>query len=472
MEKNGEYKGVVEGLGNDGEGIVKCEGTTVFVPYCLTNEKVNFKVLKVMGSVAYGKLTEVDSLSPERETPPCPVYEKCGGCQLQHMKYGSQLEFKKNSVKNTLKKLGGLDLNVSDTVAADKPLRYRNKLTLPVSRDAEGNNVVGFYAPRSHRIIQIHDCLIQSGWVRDIIFALRRFMSDSGNGGYDEATKKGVIRQLVVREIKGKFLITLVVTRVINVDLFAAELDKVFKDYTILLNVNTSESNAVFSDEWHVARGEGFYTAEECGIIFKAGAATFIQVNDNVREKLYAAVCAAAGDKDAVVLDLYSGGGLLTAMLAKRCKRAYGIESVKEANICADELMRINGLQGKMTNICGKVEDELAQVLKDTKGQKRVVVCDPPRKGMERSVIYEILKALPEKIILVSCNPATLARDMGLLLGSLTFGENGMQKKADFDMDKAPYKVESVTPFDMFPQTKHCECVVVLTKNQNTGHCE
>ncbi len=467
MEKNGEYKGVVCAIGNDGEGIVKCEGTTVFVPYCLTGEKINFKVLKVMGSVAYGKLTEVNSISPDREIPPCPVYEKCGGCQLQHMKYPAQLAFKKDSIKSTLKKLGGLDVDVLDVVAADKPLRYRNKLALPVSSDDEGNNLVGFYAQRSHRIVPIQDCLIQSEWIRDIILALRRFMSESGIGGYNQATKKGVIRQIVVREIKGKYIITLVVTKVIKVDLFIKELDNFFKDYNILLNVNTSEGNAIFSDEWHLCKGEGYFTAEEFGIIFKAGAETFIQVNDGVREKLYSAVRAAAKDKDAVVLDLYSGGGLLTAMLAKNCKRAYGIELVKEANICADELMKINSLQGKMINICGKVEEKLAEVISETAGEKKIVVCDPPRKGMERSVIYEILKAMPERIVLVSCNPATLARDMGLLLGSLKFGDNGMQKTENFDINSAPYKVESVTPFDMFPQTKHCECVVVLTKNKS-----
>ncbi len=463
MEKNEEHGGVVRALGTDGEGILNCEGTTVFVPYCLEGEEVLFNVLKVRGNIAYGKLSEVHSVSKDREAPECPVFEKCGGCQLQHMTYSKQLSFKKDIVQKTIKKISGMDLDVENGVPAEKRYRYRNKLVLPVGRNAAGTNLVGFYAPRSHRIISISDCPIQEEWIRDIIAALRRWMSDASVEGYDESVQRGIVRHLVVREIQGKFVITLVCTKLINIEGFAQELDKVFDMYTLLLNVNKQDTNVIFSNEWHICRGKGFFTAEEDGIVYKAGAESFLQINDEIRKKLYDYVLDEAADKNAVAIDLYSGAGMLTAQLCKKCQKAVGIEMNEEAHMCAEELKMLNGLDEKMENICGKVEDKIGEVMSSTEGKKRVVICDPPRKGMERSVIHALLESFPEKIILISCSPATLARDMGLLCGALKEGETGLYKDENANT-REYYEVESVTPFDMFPQTKHVETVCVLTK--------
>ncbi|MBE7088044.1 MAG: 23S rRNA (uracil(1939)-C(5))-methyltransferase RlmD [Clostridiales bacterium] len=462
MQKNSVYTGVVSALGTNGEGIIKCGEFVAFVPNCLVGEEVQFKALSVKGKIAYGKVESIISPSAERIAPVCGEYFKCGGCQLQHASYSAQLDFKRQLVQNCLQKIGGIEVEVEPTVYGENQLRYRNKLALPIGKNAKGENILGFYAERSHRIVPISDCAIQSAWVKTVIDAVYSYMNDTGIGGYDEITKKGELRHIVVREINEKFIITLVATRVVNVKPLINILQKSFKNFTFCLNINASQSNVIFGKEWHISHGEGFFEAEDCGIKFKAGANTFLQVNNGVRTKLYAEVVKQASIKGAVALDLYSGGGMLTAMLAKVCQRAYGVEIIKEATECANELKELNGLQDKMINFCGKVEDKIDEILKATQGAKKIVVCDPPRKGMERSVIKAILSAKPEKIILVSCNPSTLARDLGLLCGTLCEGEHGQLVKSK--TPNSPYTITQITPFDMFPQTKHVETLVCLKR--------
>lgn len=472
MEKNREYLGEVLSLGSEGEGVIKYGDVTAFVPFCLAGERVSFKALKVAGNVAYGKLTEVHTLSPDRVLPVCPHFEKCGGCQLQHADYSVQLDFKRQIVQNALKKIGGLDVEVSPTVASKEQYGYRNKLALPVGVDETGRTVAGFYAPRSHRIIPIKSCALQAEWSGTLISALLSFAAESGYKGYDEATRKGEIRHLVAREVDGKLVITVVATAKINLEKFVEKLDDKLKKYTLWLNVNRSSGNVIFGKEWHICRGEGYFFGEDVGIKFKAGANTFLQVNDGVRELLYSAVVKAVGDSETVAVDLYSGGGMLTAMLAKSCKAAYGVEIVEEAVDCADELKELNGLGEKMFNYCGAVEDRIGEVFQKTAGYKRTIVCDPPRKGMARSVVRAVLASGAEKVVLVSCNPATLARDLGLLTGALKEVDGQLIKQSDYPSEGIDgfYKIDSVTPFDMFPQTKHVETLVVLRRKnrQNT----
>ena len=447
-------------LGTEGEGIVNLKGTTAFVPFCLVGERVAAKALKVKGDIAYGKLENILESSPDRVAAPCPVFGKCGGCDLQHMQYSAQLAFKREQVKSALNKIGGIYSGVNDTVACKREYRYRNKLALPIGQGDSGTEV-GFYAPHSHRIVPVSDCLIQSEWVKEIIAAVRYFAHITGYTGYDELKKRGDLKRIVVREIKGKFIIAIVATRLISLDELAKLLDEKFENYTLLLNINKSDTNAIFSKEWHICRGEGFFEAEECGIKYIAGANTFVQVNDDMRERLYSAVIGEAESAD-VAIDLYSGGGLLTAMLAKACGLAYGVEIVEEASRCADELKVANNLQGKMFNLCGKVEDKIDDVLAATEGKRRVVVCDPPRKGMERAVVKRIAASNAERIILISCNPATLARDLGILTGTLKEDESGaLVKSGD---PRGNYRIISITPFDMFPQTRHIETLVVLAR--------
>lgn len=456
MQKNCEYEGLVEGLGTDGEGIIKCEGATVFVPFCLVGEKVRFKVLKAKNNIAYGKLTEVLTPSAERVKPPCPVFGKCGGCQLQHASYAYQTEFKRLTVKNALNKIGGIDCEVSPCVPCEKSYGYRNKMSVPIGEDG-----VGFYALHSHRIVPIKTCAIEKEWAADVIKVLNGYMQKSGLKGADGEGGLGDLRHFVVREIKDNFIFALAATHTVNTAILVDLLKEKFEKFTLLLNINSGGTNAIFGDRWKCVYGGGFFVAEENGVKYKAGANTFLQVNDGVRDELYKKVISEA-DGDAVVIDAYSGGGMLTAMLAKRCKKAYGIEVVKEAVNCADELKELNGLSDKMQNICGKVENEIDGVLKTVAGEKLIAVCDPPRKGMERSVVYALKKTAAEKIILISCNPSTLARDLGLFLGTLKEIEGQLVKCAP--SEEEPYYIESVTPYDMFPQTKHVETLCVLKR--------
>ncbi len=466
MVKNQEYTGTVCALGTGGEGIINTEGATVFVPYCLIGEEVRFKVLSVKGNIAYGKICEVLKASPDRVTPRCPVFEKCGGCSLQHMDYPAQLKFKGNAVANALYKIGGIDFKVPPAKASKLSYAYRNKLALPIGV-AGGQDAVGFYAPRSHRIVPVTACAIQQDWAQMLIGCTLSFMRTYSLHGYDEVTKKGQLRHIVARKIGGKYIVALVAAKEVNAKPFADMLKNALGEVTLVLNINGNPSNVIFGDKFITVSGDGFFTAEDMGIKFRAGANTFLQINDGIRTELYTRIIKEAADAD-VAVDLYSGGGMLTALLARTCGVAYGIEIVKEANICADELKELNFLQGKMFNICGKVEDKLEEVLSSAKGKNKVIVCDPPRKGMERSVVNAIKTSGADKIILVSCNPATLARDLGLLTGTLKEEDGTLVKSQltpEYTANNGSYGIEYIQPYDMFPQTSAIETLVVLKKN-------
>ena len=463
MQKNDIITAVAGGYGSEGEAVFVHSGTPVFVPGAIEGEEAEIKILSVKGGVAYGKLLRVLSPSPVRVVPPCPVFGRCGGCQLQHMSYAAQRELKTGLVKNTLKKIAGIDCDVRPAVGSSLQYRYRNKLVLPIGAGEGGSAAIGFYAPRSHRIICVNDCPIQAPWCAAVISAVKEFMQNCGLSGYDETTRKGDLRRIAVREVGGRFIAALVAAKYVDCAPLARLLSGALGEVTLLLNVNSSTGNAVFGKEWHTVSGGGFFEAEDMGIKFRAGANTFLQVNDGVRSELYSAIVREAAGSGNVAIDLYSGGGMLTALLARACGAAYGIEVVQEASACADELMELNGLSGQMFNVCGTVEGELAGVFARTRGMNRVIVCDPPRKGMERSVTEAIKGCGADKVILVSCNPATLARDLGILLGSLK-DEGGVLKKTPDYVSTSAYRISYIQPYDMFPQTKHVETLVLLCR--------
>lgn len=458
MLKNDFVTVVCRRLGSNGEGVASYEGTTLFVPGLLEGEKAFVKVLSVKDKVAYGKVEELYTPAEQRVRPVCPVFGKCGGCQMQHMRYRYQLAFKTELVKNTLKKIGGLSAEVLPCIKSDKEYGYRNKLVLPIGQK-NGETVVGFYAERSHRIVETSQCPI-SEWAEKVISAVKNFAEKCGLDGYDEETGKGQLRHIAVRQIGKKYIVMLVVTENIKgVDYFVSLLDGIFAEYSLFLNFNAEKTNVVFGREYRLIKGEPTYTAEENGIIYEAGAETFVQVNENVRKKLYEAALALVGGEETVI-DCYSGGGLLTAMFAKKCKKAYGIEFVKEASECADRLKVKNGLQDKMFNITGRVEEKLSAILNQERNV--AIVLDPPRSGVDHSVIEALIRSNAEKIIMISCNPSTLARDLGLMTGTLVRDEKGNLTKAS--VPDGAYDIVSVQPFDMFPQTKHVETLVQLKK--------
>ncbi len=467
IEKNSSICARCEGLGSNGEGVIRHEGVTFFVPYCLPTEKVKFKVLKVKGNIGYGKAEEILTPSKERVQPKCPVFSRCGGCCLQHLDYGAQLVHKSAVVQDTLRKIGGIEIEVPTAVASDKPYGYRNKLQLPIGVDKEGNNVIGFYAERSHRIIPISSCAIHPDWAESLIAILLQYMKEKGVSGYDEENRTGALRHIVAREVGGKFMLTLVsAKKTLSEISYLVELLKgKFENFSLYLNFNDKDTNVILGEEFQLVHGSPFFEAEEQGIAYEAGPETFLQVNENVRAKLYKeALESVCKDGDEVVIDAYSGGGLLTAMIAKRVKRAYGIELVKEAVDCANALKVKNGLSN-MTNYCGYVEEILPTVLKKEKGEKLRLILDPPRGGIARSVLKAVLESKIPYFTIISCNFATLARDLGILTGSLMENDKGeLVKNPDYTRDgiSGYYEIERIQPMDMFSQTKHLEVLTVL----------
>lgn len=473
ISKNQELEGVVISIGSNGEGVVKADGVTVFVPFAITGEKIKYKVLKVTSKCAYGKLLEVLSPSKERVKPRCPVFGKCGGCDLQHVNYDFQLEIKRENVKNCFHKIAGIETEVSETVRCENPWGYRNKLQLPVAQYGE-ETAIGFYAENSHRVVAIDDCPINPCWTKNVIATLKAFMSKYRLKGYNESDRSGDIREITVKEIGEKLIITLVTPKnKINgieslPEMLSESLDK---EFTLFVNKNDKETNVIYGDTFTKICGNDFYYGESDGIKYKGGVLSFLQVNGEMCAKLYSEVKNSIdSDENTTVIDAYSGAGLMTAMLTKNAKNGVGIEIIKEAVDCADELAELNGLSDKMKNYCGKCEELLPEIIKKAKTDKLRLVLDPPRKGCEQPVIDAIRKSGIERIVYVSCMPSTLARDVGLLCGTLKREENGAIIKSV--PEESDYVVESVKPFDMFPATRHVETLVVLSHKKPDSHLE
>lgn len=466
MQKNEERISTVSATGSNGEGIIKDEGYIVFVPFAIAGEKIKYKVLKVNKQIAYGKLLEVLTPAEERVRPKCPVFGKCGGCQLQHVKYSSQLKIKEENISAAFKKIAGLNVIVKPTVKGSNEWGYRNKLQLPVGV-LNGETVIGFYAENSHRIIPINDCPINASWTSNVISAFNKFIKLYAIKGYDESTHLGELREITVKEVKGKLIITAVILgeQLRHTDKLIEILESELKnDFSLYLNINNKNTNVIYGEVFSLIYGEPDYYSEMLGLKYKIGVRSFMQVNSSVCAKLYTAVKSACElTPNTTVIDAYSGAGLMTALLASGSKKAIGIEIVPEAVACADELARINGLSEKIRNFQGKCEEILPDIMEQErkKNSEVCLVLDPPRKGCDKNVIEAVIKSNVSKIVYVSCMPSTLARDIGLICGSLKFTEKGIEK---VENPKLKYDIEFVKPFDMFSQTKHVETLVVLQR--------
>ncbi len=468
MEKNQEKVGLVVGLGSNGEGIVKEEGKVVFVPYTLLGEKIKYKILKVDKKCAYGKVLEVLTPAEMRVRPACPVFGKCGGCQLQHVKYVNQLKIKEENVANCFDKIANLKVDVKNAVKGDDEFRYRNKLQLPVQETSKGT-VIGFYAENSHRVVPIDDCLINARWTVDIISVFKQYIEEFSIKGYNENDGSGELREITVKDVKDNLIITMVVLdenlRGINrlVEMLSERLNFTFSLY---LNINKKNTNVIYGEKFKLIYGEPDYTGDMLGIKYKIGVQSFMQVNNSVCAKLYSAVRDSVdADENTVVIDAYSGAGLMTALLSKRAKKAIGVEIIPEAVRCANDLAVQNGLSDKISNYLGKCEDILPDIIEKEKQLKSKVclVLDPPRKGCDIKVINAIIKSDIDKIVYVSCKPSTLARDIGLITGSLAVIDGEVKK---VENPKLRYDISLVRPFDMFANTKHIETLVCLTRNK------
>lgn len=467
MEKNQEKTGTVIAVGSNGEGILKEDGLVVFLPFSYIGEKVRYKVLKVTKNCAYGKVLEVLTPSEERVRTFCPVYQKCGGCQISHLNYSTQLRVKENNVKNCFSKIARLDVNVLPCEKSPKQFNYRNKLQLPVSC-SENGAVMGFYATNSHRVVPIDDCPINPAWTKNLICAFKKYFKEFNVFGYDEKTNSGDIREVTAKEIDGKLIITVVclVDSIKGKDRLIELLKEHVKlEFSLFYNKNAKQTNVIYGEEFKLLYGDGTYSSTMLGINYKIGVQSFMQVNTLVCEKLYNEVKNAVNcNGENVVIDAYSGAGLMTAILAKDSKRAIGVEIVKEAVDLANDLAKDNGLENKIKNYNAKCEDVIPKIVKEEslKTDNLSIVLDPPRKGCDIKVINAIKESGVQKIVYVSCMPSTLARDVGLLVGTLEV-EDGQIVIAE--NPKVQYQIEYVKPFDMFPETKHVETLVVIKKS-------
>ena len=446
MEKNQILNLTVESYGAFGEGVAHGDGSVIFIPFAMQGEKVEIKILSVKKGIAYAKLLKVIEPSPNRREPFCPHFLKCGGCDIQHVNYTAGLDIKKQQVLGCLTriaKLNEIDITVNPS---PKEKNCRNKLTLPFGV-CDGRVVLGFFSERSHRVVQIEDCPLGCR-VGEIIAVFTNWANEFNLSVYNEESGNGLLRTISVRNYADKFMFTLVATSscVPHVEQLISQLNQRFDQPVIYLNVNKQKSNVILGDKNIHLAGNKKLQGEALGVKFELSPFSFAQVNDEVRDALYSKVLSFVEENDTVI-DAYSGAGLMSVLLAKKAKKVYGAEiipdAVRDADYCAEQ----NGVKDKVINRTGDCAVLLPEIIKEIGNSEKVsVVLDPPRKGCEQAVLDSVIKANPYKIIYVSCNPATLARDLQIL--------------------KEKYKVDSVDLFDMFPNTKHVESVVCLTRKE------
>lgn len=440
MQKNDKFIVKIEDMGIEGEGIAKIDGQVVFVPFALTNEEVEIQIIYLKSKFAIGKILNILKPSPLRVVAPCPYFTKCGGCDIQHINYENQLILKHTNLVNTLKKIGGIDFSVEPVFPCQNPFNYRNKIALPVVFQ-NGRTVVGLYRKNSHKIVEINDCIIQEPFVKKLIEITNKYIVEQNIVGYDEVSNLGTLRHVLARYYNNQIIVTLVSTTkdLPKINEFEKLLKQNFKNFGLELNINNKKTNVILGGKTIHISGLKELEIEENGIKYGVSNNSFMQVNNYIRNAIYNFVLKNISNSE-IIVDLYSGAGVLTSMLSKVAKKVYGIEIEKSAVKNANELMEQNGITN-VTNICGDAECELEK-LSGTLKEDFSLVLDPPRKGISEKTCNLILKTKPKRIIYISCNPATLSRDLKLLT----------QK----------YDILSITPFDMFPQTKHLETVVCL----------
>lgn len=467
MKKNDVLQGIVTGYGSEGEGVVKSDGFVIFLPFALKGEKVEFRILKVAKNVAYGKIERIIEKSAERAEPKCPVFGKCGGCRLLHMSYPAQLEYKRGLIANSFSKIAFCETEVMPTEPSEPNVRYRNKLQLPLRR-VGGRNVVGFFAPDSHRVVETDDCLIQGKWCAPAISAIKEYAEKFDVPFYDESADNGLIKHLLIKKTDESFLVCVVASKdkipqpEALAGLFIERLGT--SDVTLTLNVNPRRTNVVLGEKTIVLYGSGVVYGRQFGITYCVGTESFIQVNDDVKQKLYRdAVTAASAESPSLVVDAYCGSGLLTALLAAKAKNVVGVEIVREAVDNAVKLAEVNGISNAEF-ICAPCEEVLPSVVKRADGDA-VVVLDPPRKGVDKRFIAALLSSKIKKIVYISCNHATLARDVGLLTGKLVYDGNALVKNVGAEAFPAGFfGVESVKGYDMFAGCAGVETLCVLVR--------
>ncbi len=435
---------IIEGKCSDytynGLGVVKYDTFCIFVKDMAIDEVGQIKITAVRKDFCYGRLLKLIKPSKQRGEPICPISKPCGGCQIQHLSYPEQLSFKQNHIQNTMDRIGKLDKKVNEVIGSENPYYYRNKVILPVSVDKNGNVVVGFYRYNSNTIIPLENCYLQSEKANRVVSKLKTL--------FENYKLHQEIRYIMLRDMaKTDELMLVLVTYQREVDLkdVVSEITKYEPTIkSVIQNINGEKTNVILSDESVLLYGEPYIQDELCGLIFNISAHSFYQVNNFQTEVLYNTVVSLANlNKEDTILDMYCGVGTIGLVLSQYAKEVIGVEVVEQAVIDAKENARINNINNA-SFICGDAEKVAQKLLKEGKHFDCVIV-DPPRKGCSKQTIETLIALNSEKIVYVSCDPSTLARDLALL--------------------KDHYNIEVIQPIDMFPQTYHVETVCLLKKN-------
>ncbi|MFD1416648.1 23S rRNA (uracil(1939)-C(5))-methyltransferase RlmD [Oceanobacillus jeddahense] len=448
VQKNEQLTIMIEDITHEGSGVGKVDGYPLFIPKTLPGEEAVIKVVKVNKNYGFGKLLELTKTSPERVDPTCHVY--CGGCQLQHMSYALQLQMKQNQVHNVMKKIAHLEhVPVHPIIGMEDPSHYRNKIQIPVD-EKNGELITGYYQKRSHRILQNQDtCYVHSHAMNEVLPFVRHLMNKHGVQAYDEKTHRGELRHIMIRtgHFTGEMMVVLV-TRTAKLpgkERMIEELREKFPFIkSIVQNINDQRTNVILGKKTKVLWGASYIHDTIGDLTFAISPKSFYQVNPVQTKVLYdKALEYAAIDENDVVVDAYCGIGTISLFLAQKAKKVYGIEVVPEAIEDAKKNAERNGINN-VTFTVGQAEKVMPTWKKEGLDPD-VIVVDPPRKGCDQEFLDAMMAMKPKRIVYVSCNPSTLARDLRIL-------EDG------------GYEAKEVQPVDMFPNTGHVEAVVLLDR--------
>ena len=446
LAKNQEHTVTIEGYGEGGMGVARIDGRVVFVHGALRGEKCRVLILKTLKSVAFAKVLEVLEPSSERITPDCPYFPRCGGCTYRHIRYEEELRLKKQRVQDNLSRIGGSDVTVEEILGAQDTLRYRNKAQYPVSKDG----AVGFYRARTHEVIECEHCLLVKPEADAAAEALREYMQSCRVAGYDEKTGRGLVRHLYIRSnAAGESLVCVLVNgdKLPKEDRLVTLLrDACPKCTGIVLGTNTKKGNVILGDRYRTLWGSDRLEDTLCGKTFRLSVPSFYQVNRVQAERLYAKAIEFAGlTGQETVLDLYCGAGTITLALSDHAKKVLGAEIVPEAIDDARENAARNGVKNAEF-FCGDASD-VAKKLARENLRPDVITVDPPRKGLAADVVESIAEMQPQRVVYVSCDSATMARDV--------------KRLADLG-----YTAQRACAVDMFPRADHVETVVLLSQQK------
>ena len=455
LQKNQILTLRIERLSSDGSGVAhSADGEAVFVPGTAPGDEARVRIVKDCGRYAFGILDELLTPSPDRIPVDCPVAGPCGGCSLRHLDYAAELRAKQESVLDAFRRIGGLEVPVLDILPSPDADRYRNKVQFPVGIDKNGVPCIGFYAGRTHRIVPCPDCKLQPSVLNEIGNALCAFFAQQGIRPYDEQSGKGLVRHIFLRRgaHSGQIMVCLVCTRakLPHAEQLCTALRGQFPAIsTILLNVNAKNTNVILGSENHILYGPGYIEDTLCGVPVRLGPLSFYQVNTLAAERLYGVAAQYAQlTPDDTLLDLYCGMGTIGLSMAEQCRELIGVEIVPEAieSAKANAARMGEAVAAKSRFFCADAGQAATQLAAEGL-HPDIVMLDPPRKGCDEATLSAVVRMAPRRVVYVSCNPATAARDAAWL-------------------EKNGYHTEKVQPVDLFPRTKHCETVVLLSKGE------